>query len=89
MQKKQIYFCSFFWENPIRHASNIHPVVFNGFYRTITHEEPHIIIYKEIIFLIGNPFFCIWTFEHTQIPQIPQFSQFQPSSVATIQNHHK
>ena len=42
------------WENPIKHASNIHPDIFNSFYRTVTQGESHRIIYKEILLPMVN-----------------------------------
>ena len=43
----------------MKHASNIHQTVFNGFYRTVTHGKSRRIIYKEILLLMVTP-----SFEH-------------------------
>ena len=50
-----------FEKNPIKHASNIHPDVFNSFYQTVTHGESHRTMYKEILLSMVTPFFGIWT----------------------------
>ena len=47
MQRKCI--SAVLWQNPIKHASNIHPNVFNSFYQTVTYGKTHRIIYKEIL----------------------------------------
>ena len=57
-KRKLIY--AVLWENPIKHAENIHPDVFNSFYRTVTLGEFHRIIYKEILFLVVTLIFHIW-----------------------------
>ena len=58
MQRKCI--SAVLWQNPIKHESIIHPDVFNSFYRTVTHGEPHRIIYKEILLSMFTPFFSIY-----------------------------
>ena len=38
MQRKCI--SAVLWQNPIKHSLNVHPNVFDSFYRTVTHGEP-------------------------------------------------
>ena len=54
-----------FWRNTIKHASNIHPNVFNSFYRTVTHGKTDGILYNEILLSMG------WS---------PHFSAFESTS---------
>ena len=50
-------FSAVLWQNPIKHTSNIHPNVFNSFYRTVTYLVTHRIIYKEILSMRWSPHF--------------------------------
>ena len=57
------------WENPIKHASNIHREVFNSFYWTTIHGESHRITYEEILSMVTQ-FFCIWTSQQKSLKQV-------------------
>ena len=66
------------WENPIKHASNIHPDIFNSFYRTVTQGESHRIIYKEILLPMVNPFSHIWTSQQKSPKKVHVISTAHP-----------
>ena len=67
---KEVCVSAVLWKNPIKHASNIHPNVFNSFCQTVTHGESHRIIYKEIHLSMVTPFFCIWTSQQKSPKQV-------------------
>ena len=50
-------------QNPMKHATNIHPDVFNSFCRTVTHGESHGIIYN-----LKKLFYCHSIFLHLNLP---------------------
>ena len=85
MQRKWI--SAVLWKNPIKHASNIHPDVFNSFYWAVKYGESHRPSYKEIILSMVTPFFLIWTPQQKSSRQVFQRSiTLSPSAETTLGN---
>ena len=85
MQRKCI--SAVLWQNPIKHASNIHPNLFNSSYRTVIHRKTDRIIYKEILLSMRwSPHF--FAFEPTSQQKSPQTGTYHftmlPLSPKTI-----
>ena len=78
MQRKCI--SAVLWQNPMKHASNIHPNVLS-FWQTVTHGELHRIIYKEFFFFLNGYTIFLHLNLPTEIPPNRYMPFQQPTTL--------